>query len=109
MTDKITRRLFMIRCAQVSASGIVLSGMSACGENTGVASAVCADPDDMTPSELAFRGASRYQEQSSTPMATCENCAYFSASSPGTACGTCEIFNGSANRNGHCSVWSEIG
>lgn len=105
---KITRRNFVIRCAQIPVAGVFFSSLVSCGDSDSDSEIVCADPDDMTSGERAFRDSSYYVEQSLNASQSCKNCAYFSASPPDSACGSCEIFNGPANRDGHCNVWSEI-
>jgi hypothetical protein len=100
-TMKITRRLFLARSATTAAGmAMVLTG---CGGKQ--ASSQCFNPEQLGESQLSLRSSLKYTDISATAR-HCNGCSYFTADSPSAGCGTCSLFNGPVNANGHCSSWS---
>lgn len=110
MTIKMSRRDVLLRAVQIPLGGVLLSGLGACGGNTGNAErqiAACADPDAMDESEHGIRAAVNYVEQSTDPKQVCAGCAFFHAGAPKSACGACDMFTGGpVNSQGHCNSWN---
>ena len=105
-TEKITRRTVLVRGVQFPAAGFVALAFGACGDReSGVPALVCADPNLLSKGELSLRESLQYVEVHEDPDQVCGKCAFFN---PGenTSCGHCQILNGPANPNGHCTSWN---
>lgn len=66
---------------------------------------LCADPDKLNDEQLSLRTSLRYTERA-PDKETCAGCAFFKAEE-NSACGTCELFKGPVNPQGHCDSWSK--
>lgn len=64
---------------------------------------VCADPNAMDSGQRSLRESLHYSEASPDSTKTCSGCGFFQPATDG--CGTCVIFSGPANGNGHCDSW----
>ena len=103
---KITRRSVLIRGVQFPAAGFVALTFGACGEKeSGVLAEVCADPNVLSQGELSLRESLQYVEVYEDPDQVCGKCLFFSPTE-NPLCGNCQILNGPANRNGHCTSWN---
>jgi hypothetical protein len=67
---------------------------------------VCAAPSALSQAENRQRKLDNYTERSPDPNKTCKGCGFFMAGAEPTACGTCQIFKGSANPDGKCDDWT---
>jgi hypothetical protein len=103
MTKLISRRGLFQTAFPVAAAGVVL-GSSA---RAFAADAVCADPAKMDDGQKSLRTSLNYVEIFSDASKTCKDCGFFAATAGG--CGTCQIFSGPANPNGHCDSWGAKG
>ena len=92
----ISRRGLLMTGAVVLASG-----------RTAAADKVCADPAKLDDGQKSLRDSLNYVEQSTDPSKTCNGCSFFQTA--GEGCGTCQIFSGPANANGHCDSWGAKG
>lgn len=103
----LSRRTVLIRGMQLPAAGFVALAFGACDQNesAGTASS-CVDADLLSQGELSLRKSLKYVENHENPNETCSQCAYFTAGQ-NSGCGNCQILNGPANSNGHCSSWSK--
>ena len=102
----MTRRCVLVRGMQVPAAGFVALTFGGCGGNESGGSAQgCADPDVLSRGELSLREAVQYVEVYDNPDEVCSKCSYFSRID-NSMCGNCQIFDGPANPNGHCTSWS---
>jgi uncharacterized paraquat-inducible protein A len=99
----ISRRALLIRACQIPAAAIAVS-LAACVDKN--KTAACADPDQLSQSEISLRASVQYTDRAPDPTKACGGCAYFRASSDATECGRCDILNGSVSVTGHCSSWS---
>jgi hypothetical protein len=63
--------------------------------------AACISPDG---GDASLRQSLHYVESSPDAAQHCSGCSFFS--DPKGACGSCMIFGGPANINGHCDSWS---
>lgn len=107
MSKQITRRVFLRQGATGSLGAALALGLSGCGG--GDSDRVdCGGPDSLSRSELSMRESLHYVDVSSAPATTCEECAYFTADEPGSACGECELLGGQVSSDGHCDSWSQI-
>ena len=104
MTDpKFTRRSLLRTGVQLSAAGVALTALNACGEDKPKGT-VCADPNALSVAENSLRKASHYVEQAPDPAKNCSGCAFFHAET--APCGKCELFQGPVNQAGHCDSWA---
>lgn len=105
--DALTRRMFCRLCLTTTAATAAVTLTACSGGKSGSASASCADPEAMSPSETSLRQANHYGERSDDAAKTCKGCTFFTAGADATACGTCQIFTGGpANPSGHCDSWA---
>jgi hypothetical protein len=96
----------LVRSAQLSVAGVFPIAIAACGDKgSKVKSEACADLDMLSQGELSLRKSAQYVEISEDSSTICDNCSYFSAVE-NSSCGQCQIFNGPANRAGHCISWN---
>lgn len=112
MSEKKTfnRRSVIEAGVRVPLAAVVAGALTACGKQ-GEDFPVCADLDSLSLGEQGSRRAINYVEVSGFADKNCSNCAYFSPEPVGADgaiadCGTCSIFQGPANKRGHCDSWS---
>ena len=98
-----TRRKLLERGIQLPLGGALLAAGIAGTANA----AVCADPKSMDGGAKSIRESLHFTEKAADATMTCGKCAFFMATSGG--CGTCMIFNGPANEEGHCDSWAAKG
>lgn len=99
----ISRRTLLAGACQVpAATFLVLLGGCAAKKQ----SSVCADPDQLTESEISLRASLQYTDQSPDPAKACGGCAYFHPASNNAECGNCQILNGPVHVKGRCTSWS---
>jgi len=96
----------------VSRRGVLRSGFTAAVVLASVrmavaADKVCADPAKLDDGQKSLRASLNYVEQSPDPSKTCNGCGFFQPN--GDGCGTCQMFSGPANANGHCDSWGPKG
>jgi hypothetical protein len=116
MTDKISRRVVLLRSLQLPVAGVALWGLSGCGSGgsggseggSATASAkACSDPSTLSDSEVNIRKSLNYTEKSENPQQVCGGCAFFHARAESGGCGACDMMSGgSVNEQGHCSSWN---
>ena len=100
MSDKISRRGIL---RQLGSSMVLSGSFVAFLSKADEAAPVCADLKMMDSDSAAMRAKMHYREASLDPLRTCSRCAFFSIGSGG--CGTCQMFHGPTNSNGHCDFW----
>jgi hypothetical protein len=101
MASTVSRRTLLqtsvrIAIATVAAGELIPNAVSA--------EKVCADPSSMDSDAKSLRGSLHYVEISPDTTKTCSMCGFFQPAAEG--CGTCQIFSGPANTQGHCDSWS---
>ena len=104
----LTRRSFFRLGLAVSAGVAAAGALSSCsGGNSITASASCANPEALAPSELSLRQSNHYVETSADTAKTCARCSFFTAGADAAGCGTCQIYGGGpANPKGYCDSWA---
>jgi hypothetical protein len=110
MTSVVSRRRLLERTLQAVVGGVVLSAAAPSARaaaGPAAAGKVCADLDAMDSGARSMRGSLNYAETSPDATKTCSACAFFTAGAAG--CGTCQIFSGPTNPQGHCDSWSQKG
>lgn len=109
MDKKLSRRSILLRGLQLPIGGSLILGLSACG-NEGSSDSralLCADPDAMSSAEASLRRTLKYTETSPDASKVCAGCEFFSASTAGSGCGNCGMFDGKpVSPGGHCDSWS---
>ncbi len=104
--QKITRRSVLVRGVQFPAAGFIALTFGACDEkDSGTLAEVCADPNVLSQGELSLRESLQYVEGYEDPDQVCGKCTFFTPTE-NSLCGNCQILNGPANQNGHCTSWS---
>ena len=105
-TKNVTRRSVLVRGLQFPAAGFVALTFGACGEpESGDLAQVCADPDMLSQGELSLRESLQFVEAYEDANKVCGKCAFFTPTE-NSQCGHCQILNGPADQNGHCTSWS---
>jgi hypothetical protein len=99
----ISRRTLLAGACQVSATTF-LGLLGGCADKK--QAAVCADPDQLTESEMSIRASLQYTDQSPDLAKACGGCAYFPRAADTAECGNCQILNGPVHVKGHCTSWS---
>jgi hypothetical protein len=113
MNNRLSRRQLLLRGIQVSAGGVTLAALSACGRGAGsgaasTAGAMCYDSSKVDPSMQSMREALHYTERSPNPATVCPGCTYSTFATPPGMCGTCNIFSGGpVSDHGHCDSWAK--
>jgi hypothetical protein len=98
----VSRRTLLRRGVQLPLGGLALAAVVSHGANA--ADKLCADPKAMDSGQKSIRDSLKYVEKSADAKTTCAACGFFEATPDG--CGSCMIFQGPANPNGHCESWS---
>jgi hypothetical protein len=83
--------------------GLLLANAAAGRLMAAESNKVCADPNAMDGGQKSLRESLHYSEASPDSTKTCSGCGFFQPATEG--CGTCVIFSGPANSNGHCDSW----
>ena len=105
MTKQIlSRRNLLRQSVQLPLGGLLLAAAASPAAFAADAKKVCADPKAMDSGQRSIREALNYVEMAKDPTMTCADCGFFQATADG--CGTCMIFTGPANAQGHCESWS---
>ena len=102
--SNVTRRSVLRQGSQLTAAGVALFALSACGDDKPKVQA-CADPNQLSVSENSLRKAGHYVEQAPDATKSCAGCGFFAAGDK-PPCGKCEIFQGPVNSAGHCDSWA---
>jgi hypothetical protein len=89
------------------ARGAALAGLAVLGASRAASAgqaAVCADPNKLDSGQMSIRESLNYTETSKDPTKACNGCGFIHEVKDN--CGSCMIFNGPVNVNGHCDSWS---
>jgi hypothetical protein len=104
MAKLFSRRGLLQSGLTTAVTGAALLGSA---RRTAASDKVCADSAKLDDGQKSLRAALNYVEQSSDPSKSCTACGFFQPA--GDGCGTCQIFSGPANANGHCESWAAKG
>lgn len=102
----LSRRKLLERGLQLPLGGVLLA-TAATVQTASAADKVCADPKQMDSDKRSIREALNYVEKATDPKMSCGTCGFFMPD--GSGCGSCMIFTGPANANGHCESWAAKG
>ncbi len=99
----VSRRSLLVRGAALPLCGLALMA----ARSAAAAEAACADPAHLDSGQMSIRESLNYVEKSADPAKICNGCGFLQDVKAN--CGTCVIFNGPANVNGHCDSWGPKG
>jgi hypothetical protein len=122
ITEKDSRRGFLLKLGAVAASVTIVpamaagcggdkagsgeAGTAAAGGEEGMATADCSDLSGLADADKNLRQTLQYVEVTPDPAKHCMNCQFFTAGASEGACGACTILKGPIAPGGYCTSWA---
>lgn len=111
--EKLDRRTFLVRAAQVGAAAAVapaaLSLIGCTKKEGGDGSFSCTDTSGLSPDQISMRTQLEYVDLSPKgEVEDCKNCVLYTQPEAGASCGGCTLLAGPIHPEGYCISWAPL-